>query len=97
MKQAVKKKIASLGRKKENSEEALDVVMEAKPLLEQKRENQKIDQELKNSEDNPFTRTQKYSDLSKDERKKVVREERKGNKFSRNLQAWYLKKTRHSK
>ncbi|MBQ8751012.1 MAG: hypothetical protein IJZ30_05200 [Alphaproteobacteria bacterium] len=96
-KQTVKKKMAQLGRKKGNSEEALDVVMEAKPLLEQKRENQKIDEELKNSKDNPFTRTQKYSDLSKDERKEVVREERKGNKFSRNLQAWYLKKTRHSK
>lgn len=96
-KQTVKKKMAQLGRKTGNSEEALDVVMEAKSLLEQKRENQKIDEELKNSKDNPFTRTQKYSDLSKDERKEVVREERKGNKFSRNLQAWYLKKTRHSK
>ncbi len=93
-KQTVKKKMARIGKKSENSGKELEVVLEAKSLLEQKRENQIIDEELKNSKDNPFTRSKKHTGLTKDKRKEIVKEERKGNKLSRNLQAWYLKRKR---
>ena len=43
-------------------------------------------EKLKNTEDNPFKMKEKSAKMSK--------EEKKGNKFVRNLEAWYLKKNR---
>ena len=69
-----------------DKEQKVSVRLVGKSLLQRKRENEKIDEKLKNTEDNPFMMQEKRASMSS--------KEKKGNKFVRNLEAWYLKKNR---
>ena len=76
------KDFMGIGEKKD----AVKVKLVGKSTLQRKRENEQIDDKFFNTKDNPFKMKEKSAKMSK--------EEKKDNKFVRNLEAWYLKKNR---
>ena len=76
------KDFMGIGEKKN----AVKVKLVGKSTLQRKRENEQIDDKFFNTKDNPFKMKEKSAKMSK--------EEKKDNKFVRNLEAWYLKKNR---
>jgi len=75
-------------KKKDSSATELQITLSAKGCLATKQQNKQIDQTKANSEDNTFrTPTQP----------KITKQEKRGNKISRMLQAAYIKHTRRNK
>ena len=81
-----------LSPKRQKVQDAPEVRIEGRAILKQKENAVKS---VLGDEDNPFAIKQEL--LSKEDRAAKVKSERKGNKISRNIQAWLIKRERRGK
>ena len=81
-----------LSSKRQKVQDAPEVKIESRSILKQKESSVKS---TLGDEENPFAIKQKL--LSKEDRAAKVKSERKGNKISRNIQAWLIKRKRCGK
>jgi hypothetical protein len=88
----IKKKVSNIGKNKKE-EETVKVSLQAKSTWQQNQENKEIDEALQSSPNNLF-KTKEREKLKKEQHLERVKEERKGNKLSRNLTALFIKRSR---